>query len=314
MKKIFVTAVVGPTASGKTALSVALARALDGEIISADSMQVYRHMDIATAKPTVEERGGIPHHLMDFLEPTEPFSVASYCELARKAIDEIVKKGKLPIIVGGTGLYVDSLLNNVRFVEEESDGALRKALYKRIEDEGPDTLLDEIKSFDEASYLRLKEGRNPKRIVRCIEVYRTTGKTQTQLNFEALIEESPYKALKIGLKSADRQFLYDRINSRVDEMVQTGLLEEAKRYFESGVSDTAAQAIGYKELRPYFDGEKTPEECIENLKMQTRRYAKRQLTWFLRDESIRWFDIDRASFDEILTGALGLIKENSYGE
>ncbi len=314
MKKIPVVAVVGPTASGKTALSVELAKVFDGEIVSADSMQIYKSMDIATAKPTEEERQGIEHHLMDFLDPTESFSVAAYCELARRAIEDIASRSKLPIITGGTGLYVDSLLSNIHFSEISGDEQLRKSLFDRIEREGVTPLLDEIRSFDPASYERLKEGKNPKRIVRCIEVYTLTGKTQTHLNAEALSVDTPYQALKIGLKSCDRQFLYDRINRRVDEMMHHGLIEEAQAFFDQNIGATASMAIGYKELKPYFDNEKTLEECIENLKQQTRRYAKRQLTWFLRDKDIFWFDIDQMRFEEILGRSITLIKEHLHEE
>ena len=314
MKKIFVTAVVGPTASGKTALSVELCKVLSGEVVSADSMQIYRHMDIATAKPTEEEKQGIEHPLMDFLEPSERFSVAAYCDLAKKEIEDIAVRGKLPVIVGGTGLYVDSLLNNVSFAELDFDDDVREELRQECEEKGVDALLDQVREFDPESYERLKEGRNPKRIIRCIEVYRLTGKTQTQLNREALLSASPYKAVKIGLKSDDRQYLYDRINLRVDQMLDLGLLEEAQRYYQENIGQTALAAIGYKELKPYLDNEKSLDECVESLKQATRRYAKRQLTWFMRDPAIHWFDIDQQSFDEILGSSLALIKENSYGE
>ena len=314
MKKIFVVSVVGPTASGKTALSVELCKALAGEVVSADSMQIYRRMDIATAKPTEEEKQGIPHHLMDFLEPSHRFSVAEYCDLAKEAIADINSRGKLSVIVGGTGLYVDSLLNNVSFSAQDFDEDLRKELQREYEEEGVDGLLSRIRSFDPASYERLKNGRNPKRIIRCIEVYRLTGKTQTELNREALSSDSPYRAVKLGLKADDRQFLYDRINRRVDRMLDDGLLEEASRYYSKSIGETALAAIGYKELKPYLDGKKPLDECVEALKQATRRYAKRQMTWFMRDPDIHWFDIDKLSFDEILRSSIELIKDNSYEE
>ncbi|MBQ6335946.1 MAG: tRNA (adenosine(37)-N6)-dimethylallyltransferase MiaA [Ruminococcus sp.] len=311
-EKIPVVAVVGPTASGKTALAVALAKALDGEVVSADSMQIYRHMDIATAKPGEEEKQGIPHHLMDFLEPTESFSVARYCELAHAAIADIRRRGKLPIIAGGTGLYVDALLGNMAFEEQETDPALREELHAELEEKGLDALLDEIRSFDPASYERLKEGRNPRRIVRCIEVYRSTGMTQTALNEKQITPESPYKAVKFGLRAADREYLYERINRRVDLMMEQGLLEETRAFYAADFGDTAAAAIGYKELLPYLSGEAELDACLENLKRSTRRYAKRQLTWFSRDESIRWYLIDEESFDEICDNAVSHIKEVFY--
>ena len=314
MKKTCVVAIVGPTASGKTALSVEVAKAFSGEIVSADSMQIYRGMDIATAKPTEEEKQGIRHHLMDFLDPSESFSVAAYCELARKAIEDIRSRNKLPMIVGGTGLYIDSLLNNVCFAQTDVDEALRESLISECEEKGIDSLLSEIKEFDPESYERLKEGRNKKRVIRCIEVYRLTGKTQTQLNREALSAESPYRAVKVGLKSSDRQYLYSRIDRRVDLMLASGLLVEARSYYQMNIGQTAKAAIGYKELKPFLDGEKPLEECVVNLKTATRRYAKRQLTWFLRDKSIHWLNIDTMDFDELLFASLSIIKEKLYEE
>lgn len=308
MEKIPVAAVVGPTASGKTAFAVELALRLHGEIISADSMQVYRHMDIATAKPTIEERKGVPHHLMDFLEPSEEFSVARFCELAKPLIAEIRDRGKLPIIAGGTGLYVDSLLGNVNFTETEADPALRAELQREFDNEGIDAMLDLIRVFDPESADRLAVGRNPKRILRCIEVYRTTGMTQTEINAAQTAKGSPYRAIKIGLTAADREYLYERINRRVDLMLEDGLLDEARAYYDADYGVTSAAAIGYKELLPYLRGESSLDECVENLKRSTRRYAKRQLTWFRREPSIHWFEIDRMSFEEILGSALTLIK------
>ncbi len=312
MIKINVAVIVGPTASGKTELSVKLAKYFDGEIVSADSMQIYKDMNIATAKPTVLEQQGIKHHLMDFLDPKDSFSVAEYCTLAHKVIKDISSRNKLPIVVGGTGLYVDSLLNNITFTEIKSDEKLRGDLYKLYEGKGVDYLLAMIKEFDQESYLRLSEQKNIKRIIRCIEVFETTGKTQTQLNEESHRFESPYNTVKIGLKSKDREFLYDRINRRVDMMIDTGLLDEARKFLSSKTSVTSVQAIGYKELALYFDGVMPLEECIGKIKMNTRRYAKRQLTWFLRDESIIWMNIDELSKYEIYNQSIDLIKRNFY--
>lgn len=311
--KIPVAVILGPTASGKTQLAVRIAKALDGEVVSADSMQIYRHMDIATAKPTKEETAGVPHHMTDFLEPTEAFSVADYCAMAHSIIKDIHRRKKLPIVAGGTGLYIDALLNNVTFSDAANDDALREELKRTLDEKGVDFLLDEIAGFDRESYERLKTERNPKRIMRCIEVFRLTGVTQTQLNAESMRTPSPYRAVKIGLRAQDRQFLYDRINRRVDEMIKRGLLSEARAFFKQDNGKTAAMAIGYKELKPYLDGEKTLDECVEHLKMMTRRYAKRQMTWFSRDESIRWFDIDRMAFEEIAERAAGMILMNNEG-
>ncbi len=313
--RIPVIAVVGPTASGKTALAVELALRLDGEIISADSMQIYKHMDIATAKPTESEKKGVVHHLMDFLEPTEEFSVARFCESAKPLIADIRKRGKIPIIAGGTGLYIDSLLGNVDFAETDSDPALREELKKELDTVGVDGMLDRIRSFDPASADRLAVGRNPKRILRCIEVYRLTGMTQTQLNIAQTAAPSPYRATKIGLTAADRSYLYDRIDRRVDLMVDNGLIDEARAFYGADYGTTANAAIGYKELLPYLKGELSLDECIENLKRATRRYCKRQLTWFRRDPSVHWFEIDRMRFDEILASALTIIdKDGCYDE
>ena len=314
MCRIPVAAVIGPTASGKTALAVELALRLDGEIISADSMQIYRRMDIATAKPTADEMKGVPHHLIDFLDPGEEFSVARFCELAKPLICDIRDRGKLPIVAGGTGLYVDSLLGNVSFSETETDPALRASLQKELDENGLDAMLAQIRSFDPASADRLSIGRNPKRILRCIEVYRLSGMTQTELNLVQTSAPSLYRAVKIGLTAADRSYLYDRINRRVDIMIENGLLDEARAFYDSPVGTTSAAAIGYKELLPYLRGELSLDECIENLKRATRRYAKRQLTWFRRDPDVHWFEIDRMSFEDILGSALNIIcKDCIYG-
>lgn len=312
MEKIPVAAVVGPTASGKTALAVALAKQLDGEIVSADSMQIYRNMDIATAKPDAEEMQGIKHHLIDCIDPEKEFSVAAYCELARAIIADIHARGKLPIIAGGTGLYVDSLLTNRLYDEQHIDPVLRAQIIAQMNEKGMDAMLEYILSVDPESYYRLCVERNPRRIVRCIEVYRQTGLTQTELNHRQERAESPYKAAKIGLSSTDREYLYDRINRRVDIMMERGLLDEARQFYSSRRSDTAAAAIGYKELFPYIRGELDLDTCVENLKRATRRYAKRQLTWFTRDRDIRWYMIDETPFDKILGDAVRYIKEVIY--
>ena len=309
MSKIPVVAVIGPTASGKTALSVELALRLNGEIVSADSMQIYRFMDIATAKPSEEEKKGVSHHMMDFLDPSEAFSVARFCALAKPLIADIHDRGKLPIICGGTGLYVDSLLGNTEFLEAESDPALRASLQRELDEIGPDAMLERIRAFDPESAERLSAGRNPKRILRCMEVYRSTGMTQTQLNAMQTAAASPYRAVKLGLTAADRSYLYDRINRRVDLMMENGLLDEARAFYRLHSGETAAAAIGYKELLPYLNGERSLDECAENLKRATRRYAKRQLTWFKRDPSVHWFEIDRMSFEDILGSALEYISK-----
>ena len=305
-----VIAVIGPTASGKTALSVEIAKRFGGEIISADSMQIYKYMDIATAKPTEDEKQGIPHHLMDFVEPSESFSVARFCELATKAINDIADRGKLPVIAGGTGLYVDSLLNGMQFEDQQINQVLRTSLSMELQEKGIDHMLDVIRAFDPASAERLSVERNPKRIIRCIEVYRLTGTTQTELNELQQRYDAPYDTLKIGLSALDREYLYDRIDRRVDLMMENGLLEEARRFYDGDFGSTASAAIGYKELLPYFKGEQELEICVGNLKRATRRYAKRQQTWFKRDPAVHWFNIDELSFEDIKSKAEELIRQH----
>lgn len=307
--KIPLIAIVGPTASGKTSLAVELCKRLNGEAVSCDSMQIYKGMDIATAKPTEEEMQGIPHHLIGFLEPDEVFSVAKYCETAGEIIRDVHSRGKRAVLVGGTGLYYSSLVDNIEFLSEETDFAYREELKKRAETEGAQSLLDELSQIDPEAAKKL-HANNLGRIIRALEIYKTTGKTITMQNEASRLNPSPYNVVAICLDSADRQFLYDRINLRVDLMLEAGLLEEAKEFFDKPLGRTAKQAIGYKELNPYFSGEKTLDECIDNLKMQTRRYAKRQLTWFRRDEKIRFINIDEYSDKESLVNAvIGIIGE-----
>lgn len=305
--KIPLIAVVGPTASGKTSLAVSLCKKLNAEAVSCDSMQIYKGMDIATAKPTNEETEGIPHHLMGFLNPDESYSVAKYCEDAKKIIEDISSRGKMPILVGGTGLYYSSLVDNIQFFPEETDFEYRDMLKLRAEKEGADVLLEELKAVDPEAANSLVSN-NLGRIIRALEIVHTTGKTKTEQNKLSRLDPSPYELTAICLDARDRQFLYDRINRRVDMMLEAGLLNEAKEYFAANIGRTAAQAIGYKELHPYFLGEKSLEECIETLKMQTRRYAKRQLTWFRKDERINFLYIDDyQNGDELLNAALEII-------
>lgn len=308
-KSIKVVSIVGPTASGKTKLSVELAKRYNGEIVSADSMQIYKEMQIATAKPDKAEMENIPHHLMDFLESDKTYSVANFVKDAAKCIEDINSRGKLPFIVGGTGLYVDSLLNNIMFSEEERNPALCDELMQIYKDSGVDKLLSMLAEFDPESAQRLAEQKNVKRIIRAIEFYKTTGVTITEQNLKSRNEVSPYNALKIGLNFRDRQKLYDRINQRVDLMIEKGLLEEAKNVLDSELSFTAVKAIGYKELMPYFEHTKSLDECIEKLKMETRRYGKRQITWFKRDKDINWLYIDDyTSFEELLSDAISIME------
>ena len=309
-RNINIVSVVGPTASGKTKLSVELAKHFDGEIISADSMQIYQGMTIATAKPDAAEQQGIPHHLMDFLPPDQSYSVAMFVDDAKRCIKDIDDRGKLPIIVGGTGLYVDSLLNNVRFNDENRDIQITAELQQLYSEKGLDYLLDMLAQFDPESAGRLRPGKNPKRVIRAIEFYRTTGITITEQNKHSQTEPSPYHAVKIGLNFRDRQKLYDRVNLRVDLMLQQGLEQEAREVLASPLSDTSAKAIGYKELAPYINGQLPLDECVEKLKRETRRYAKRQLTWFKRDPDIQWLFVDDYdSFEELYQAAVQIINK-----
>lgn len=298
-KKIPVIAVVGPTASGKTALSIAIAKAYGGEIVSADSMQIYKGMDIATAKPDLTERDGIPHHLMDFLDPEEPFSVSDYVRLANQAIDGIHSRGRIPVLVGGTGLYVDSLLENIIFTETETDPLLREQLRLRAAEEGGESLLAELAEFD-PSYAATLHPNNINRIIRGIEIYRTTGMTMSEHRVRSRQVPSRFSPCLIGLNYTDRKLLYQRIDQRVDLMVERGLLQEAQAVLRQDHLKTAVQAIGYKELKPYFAGELSLAEALDNLKRQTRRYAKRQLTWFRKNSRITWLYPDQAGSEEEL--------------
>ena len=307
---IQVISVVGPTASGKTRLAVELAKHFNGEIISADSMQIYQGMAIATAKPTQEEMQGIPHHLIDFLPPDQTYSVALFVRDAARCIEEITARGRLPIIAGGTGLYVDSLLDHVQFSEEQRDEAYAAQLRAELLQNGVEPLLQRLWEVDAASARRLSAEKNPKRIIRALEFYHTTGTTITEQLAQSRQTPSPYRAVKLGLNYKDREKLYDRINRRVDQMLAQGLIEEAQRVLASPLSCTSVMAIGYKELMPYFQNEATLEECIEKLKRETRRYAKRQLTWFRRDKEIHWLYADEYdSFEELYAAAVQTINE-----
>ncbi|HEX2985911.1 MAG TPA: tRNA (adenosine(37)-N6)-dimethylallyltransferase MiaA [Caproiciproducens sp.] len=310
MEKIPVAAVVGPTASGKTRLAVEIALRKNGEVISADSMQIYRGMDIGTAKPTEEEMRGVPHHLINFAEPSRMFSVVDYVELASRCIADLHKRGRLPVVAGGTGLYVRSLLQNIRFTETDRNDSLREELRRKAEREGIEPLMQELKRIDPQSARRIHPN-NLQRVIRAIEIYRTTGRTMTEQLEQSKRDPSPYRACVIGLDFRDRQKLYDRINQRVDRMMESGLLQEAKEVLSLENSATALQAIGYKELLPYFQGQGSIEDAVKRIKQETRRYAKRQLTWFRRDEETHWIFVDECSnFDEVISQAVAILDQN----
>lgn len=307
MDKPLVVVVAGPTASGKTNLGIEIAKHFDGEIVSADSMQIYKNMDIATAKPNENELAQAKHYLIGFLDPDESFSVAKYKELAIGTIDNILKRGKLPIVVGGTGLYIDTLVKNTEFFDyEKSD--VREKLEERLKNEGIEVLLSELQQVDPISAEKLHTN-DVKRIIRALEVYYITGETITRQCELSHLNESKYRFCTIGLTAENRQYLYDRINKRVDLMLQEGLIEEAKAFFSQSYGSTAKQAIGYKELKPYLDGLVTLDEAVEKLKMETRRYAKRQLTWFRRNDKIHWLTIDTQDSDKLCEAAFNIISE-----
>lgn len=305
MKKKAVV-VVGATASGKTALGVHIAESFGGEVISADSMQIYKGVSIATAKPTAEETRGIPHHLIDFLDVSQKYSVSAYCADARAVFNDVSSRGKLPVIVGGTGLYIDSFLSNTQFLEDASSEEIRNKLKSEFEANGIEPLFNELKSVDPEA-ADVIHPNNTVRVLRALEVYRSTGKTITEQVKLSHTVDSDIEPLYIGIGYARREKLYERINLRVDLMLEAGLIEEAKAFFEANPSVTAFNAIGCKELKPYIDGTAELSDCVENLKRETRRYAKRQITWFKRNKKINWFLADELSKGELLESVNKLI-------
>lgn len=303
IKAVFI---VGPTASGKTSLSIEIAKMFGGEIICADSMQIYKGIHIASAAPDEGEKCGIPHHLVEFLELSDAFSVADYVKLAREKIVEINSRGNLPVIVGGTGLYINSLLDNIEYTEQETDYSLRKQLEEKFDLVGASEMLNELAQFDKTAADSLHPN-NRRRIIRAFEVYLTTGKTITEQNILSKQNKGNIEALVLGINFNDRELLYSRINQRVDIMMENGLLKEAQNNLNYTSKNGGFQAIGHKELHGYFKGECSLEQAKENLKMQTRRYAKRQITWFKRDERINWLypDID----SDIISKSKELVEE-----
>lgn len=298
MSKPRVVAVGGPTASGKTALSVALARAFDGEIINADSMQIYKNLDVGTAKPSAEERQGIPHYLLDFLSPETPYSVADFTAAADPLIRDITARGRLPLVVGGTGLYITSLLSGMAFAPEKTDPAIRARLQAWADTEGGAALYAELQRID-PDYAAQVHPNNLPRVIRALELFEATGRRMSDQRREARPAEAPYHALCLCLTCRDRAVLYSRIDRRVDEMVENGVLDEARQVYDHrDAYRTAAQAIGYKEFFPYFEGTANLTECTERLKQATRNYAKRQLTWFRRQNDAAWLYLDEEDVTE----------------
>ena len=309
MKKT-VLAVVGPTASGKSALAIELAKRFDGEIICCDSMQIYKEMNIGTAKPSVDEQAQVTHHLFDFADPKVSFSCADYIPLAEKVVEDIISRGKMPIFCGGTGLYLDRFLSGAQFEETEIDENFRREMESFAKEFGNEALHNKLREIDPISADEIHPN-NVKRVIRALEIYKTSGRTKSELDKESKTFESDYRAIQIGLKYEDRDILYNRINRRVDKMMADGLLEETKTLLDSGVFEknaTAAQAIGYKELLSYFGGQKSLEDAIEDLKMATRRYAKRQMTWFSSHGDVNWLIADGKNLDALVNESESIIK------
>lgn len=292
MNKIPIIVIGGPTASGKTSLSIDLAKQFDTEIVSCDSMQIYKYMDIGTAKPDMEERDGIVHHMLDIIEPNEPYSVADYVLDAHEVIEKINNKGKVAVAVGGTGLYINSLVNDVDFREDDSDMNLRKELEETEKEKGIDYLVEMLKAFDPISAERIHKN-NKRRIIRAIEFYKMTGVPISEHQEETKKKISRYNPCMMAIKW-DMQKLYERIEKRVDIMLDAGLVEEVKSLCEKGYANSmlSMQGIGYKEIIAYLNGEVSLDEAIYNIKIGTRHYAKRQMTWFNKDERINWIRYD----------------------
>lgn len=301
MTKTPLIVVAGPTASGKTSLAIDIAKTLDGEIVCADSMQIYKYMDIGTAKATRDEQAQCPHHLMDIVEPDCEFSVADYTELAHKTISDIISRGKTPIMCGGTGLYIDSVVNDVEFGEFENDYTLRRELEELAKKEGSQRLIDMLSEFDPLSAKKLHPN-NLKRIIRAIEFYKVSGIPISEHQHMTKLKESRYNAVEFII-DRERYELYDRINRRVDIMMDEGLADEVKTLMDRGYSPklNSMQGIGYKELIAYFNGKSTLDEAVDAIKQNSRRYAKRQLTWFRRNENIHWLSPDNALEETLKT-------------
>lgn len=301
MEKIPIIAVVGPTASGKTALAVELAKAYDAEVVSFDSMQLYKGMDIATAKPTTEEMQDIPHHMISCIDPTVSYSVAMYKDDATAIIDDIIARGKRVVMVGGTGLYIDTLMQNITFLSGDFSSASEVLSRLTLSE-----MVSRLREID-PDYFEVVDTSNEKRVRRALEVYYTTGKTMTEQLALSRATPSRYEPIYIGLNARDRSYLYSRIDRRVDIMLSSGMLDEAKEFMAMG--PTAKQAIGIKELMPYLAGDASLDSCVDKIKQGTRNYAKRQLTWFRKNPDIHWFYIDEMPMETIVSEARRIIDE-----
>ncbi len=303
-----IIAIVGSTASGKTRLSVEIAARSGAEIISFDSMQIYRGMDIGTAKPTIEERRGIPHHMIDIADPWEDYSVSRFVEEADKVLQDLLSQGKPVVLVGGTGLYIDSLMKGLEFAPLPQSG-IREELTAIVQEQGIEVLMERLRAVDPESAERIHPS-NQKRVIRALEIYLESGKTMTQHNLETQEKPDKYDPLWIGLDYVNREALYNRIDRRVDLMIEQGLLQELETLLAQGIPEqaTAMQAIGYKELMGYIHGDCSLEEATELLKRSSRRYAKRQRTWFRRNPKVNWLMLeDEPDFEKVLCSCLPLL-------
>ncbi len=319
-KKIKIAAIVGATASGKTSLSIALAKKYNGEIVSCDSMQIYKGLNIGTAKPSKEEMDGISHHMIDICEPNQKFSCTDYAEMALSCINDIIARGKLPILCGGTGLYLDSLLRGVRDDGAESDPNFRKEMQLFADINSAEALHARLAEIDPEAAIAIHPN-NIRRVIRALEVFHTTGITKTRLDELSRKKADNFDALIIGLGYENRNILYERIDKRVDEMIKNGLLDEARTLYKKGLlsnDTTAGQAIGYKELLPYLTANCTLDEAVVSLKLDTRHYAKRQMTWFSAKKNIKWIMVSdkkdahqTKTFEEIVNNASILF--NNFG-
>ena len=293
-----VVAVVGPTASGKSSLAIALAKQFDGEVISADSMQIYYGLDVGTAKVTAQEADGVVHHGLDIRTPEQLFSVADFVSYAQTVEQQLFQKGKLPVICGGTGLYVQSFLDGLQFAQEKAAPSMRAALAAELQQRGAQAMYDELYAVDPEAALSTHPN-NTVRVLRALEHYRATGQTLSEQKALSIPPEKPYNSLILGLQFADRSVLYRRIDLSVDIMMEQGLLQEAEMvYSNRELYQTAAQAIGYKEFFPYFEGTAPLADCIDKLKQASRNYAKRQMTWFRRMPQIQWLDAQAADVQQ----------------
>jgi len=312
--KIPVIVIAGPTASGKTAVSVEIAKRFNAEVISADSMQIYKGMDIASAKPTADEMQGIEHHLVDFLEPHIKYSVAKFCEDAFYCVEAIRSRNKNVIVAGGTGLYIDSFVNNIVFEKQEDNEKIREKIRLRREKEGIEAIYEELRKIDPETADSLHIN-NEGRVMRAYETYLLTGEKPSVIRQRSRSSQSPFAPVYICLMYEDREKLYDRINKRVDIMLEKGLLKEAEEYFSLDRQSTSSQAIGHKELIPYLTGEISLETAVENLKRSTRNYAKRQLTWFRRNENMIPVYCDKYdNFSDMVNAISDIIKKSGLFE